>query len=175
LGRRSRKRPAPAAEPRRPRAPLEPPAAAEPSRPSRSETRAAEARSRLEPLPSAQRPLPVTISAVVALVIAVANIVAWLAGLEVRGERPALAGILVLSALMAACAAGLWRMRYWAVLGFEAMLALTVVYAALSLTVADNLGGFLLPLALIGLGGWLFYKLVRIMARLQMPTRAPRS
>jgi hypothetical protein len=159
LGRRRRKRPAPAVEP---------------ARPSRSEARAAEARAALEPLAPTERPLAVTISAVVALVIAVANVGAYVVGLEVRGQRPGIAGILVLSALMAACAVGLWRMRYWAVLGFQAMLALTVVYAALSLTVASSGRAVVLCVALVGLGGWLFYKLVRIMARLQMPTRTPR-
>jgi hypothetical protein len=159
LGRRRRKRPAPAVEP---------------ARASRSEARAAEARASLEPVAPAERPLAVTISAVVALVIAVANVGAYLAGLDVRGQRPGIGGILVLSGLMAACAVGLWRMRYWAVLGFEAMLALTVVYAALSLTVASSGRAVVLCVALVGLGGWLFYKLVRIMARLQMPTRAPR-
>jgi hypothetical protein len=169
LGRHRRKRPAPAVEPARAsRSELEP------ARASRSDARAAEARASLEPLAPTERPLAVTISAVVALVIAVANVGAYLAGLDVRGQRPGIGGILVLSGLMAACAVGLWRMRYWAVLGFEAMLALTVVYAALSLTVASSGRAVVLCVALVGLGGWLFYKLVRIMARLQMPTRAPR-
>lgn len=163
MGRRSRKRVPPRPEPT--------PA----PRPSRSEARAAETRATLEPLTPAERPLAVTISAVVAVVIAVANVVAYLAGLEVRGARPAITGILVLSVLLGACAIGLWRVRYWAVLGFEAMIALTVVYAALSLTVASNAAAIVLCVALIGLGGWLFYKLVRIMARLQMPVRAPRA
>ena len=54
------------------------------------------------------------------------------------------------------------------------MLALTVVYAALSLAVASSWGAVVLCLALIGLGGWLFWKLVRVMARIQMPGRAAR-
>jgi hypothetical protein len=151
------------------------PRAASPARAqSRSEQRAAATRDALEPLAPAERPLPVTIGAVVAAVIAVANLAAYAAGLKINGSRPGVVGIVVLSGLMTACAFGLWRMRYWAVLGFQAMLALTVVSAALSLTVASNAAAVVLCVALIVLGGWLFYKLVRIMARIQMPVRTPR-
>jgi uncharacterized membrane protein len=66
-------------------------------------------------------------------------------------------------------AVGMWRGRYWAVLGFQALLALTIIYAALSLTVAANLAAALLCAGVIGLAGFLFYKLVRAMARIQMP------
>ncbi len=116
-----------------------------------------------------------TIGAVVAGLIAVGNLVAYAAGLSVRHEKaPTLGGILILSALMGACSLGMWRARYWAVLGFEALLALTVVFAALSLTVASSIRGALLSVAIGGLGGWLFYKLVRAMARIQMPQRRER-
>ena len=41
---------------------------------------------------------------------------------------------------MAAAAIGMWQCRYWAVLGFEALLGIAIVFSALSLLVASNLG-----------------------------------
>jgi hypothetical protein len=69
----------------------------------------------------------------------------------------------------------MWHRRYWAVLGFEALLGITVAIAALSLLVASNLAAVALCVVIIGLGGWLFWKLVRVMARLQAPERRPRD
>ena len=48
-----------------------------------------------------------------------------------------------------------------------------VILAALSLLVASNLAALALCLALIFGGGYLFYRLVRVMARLQTPRREP--
>jgi hypothetical protein len=66
---------------------------------------------------------------------------------------------------------GMWNLRYWAVLGFQALLAVTIIIAALSLAVASNLLAVLLCLVIIVPGSWLFWKLVRVLARLQMPQR----
>ena len=140
---------------------------------ARSEARNAEARARLKPLAPGERPTSVTIAAVVALVVAIGNVVSLIAGVEVRGHKPAAGGVVLLSALMFAAAIGLWRARYWAVLGFEVLLALTIVYVAVALTVASNWWAVLLSLAVVGLAGWLFYKLIRAMARIQMPDRRP--
>jgi uncharacterized iron-regulated membrane protein len=40
--------------------------------------------------------------------------------------------------------------------------------------VASNVAAAVFCLAIIGLGGWLFWKLVRALARLQMPERRAR-
>jgi hypothetical protein len=178
LGRRSRKRgrPAPAAA----KAPTAkaPAAKAPPSGPlaparSRSEERNAAARARLEPLAPGERPDSVTVAAVVAVGLAVANVVLWAAGVEVRGQHTSALGVVAFAVLMLVTAAGLWRARYWAVLGFEALLALTILIAALSLTVASNLAAVVLCVGIIAAAGPLFWKLVRAMARIQMPERRP--
>jgi hypothetical protein len=83
--------------------------------------------------------------------------------------------VILFAALMAGAAWGMWHRRYWAVLGFEALLGITVAIAALSLLVASNLAAVALCVVIIGLGGWLFWKLVRVMARLQAPERRPRD
>jgi hypothetical protein len=72
---------------------------------------------------------------------------------------------------MLVAAYGMWRARYWAVMGFQALLAITIVIAGLSLTVASNAAAVALCAAIVGFGGWLFWKLIRAMARLQMPDR----
>jgi hypothetical protein len=65
----------------------------------------------------------------------------------------------------------MWRMRYWAVLGFEVLLGVLVVSAALSLMLASNLQAALLSLAVIAFTAPLFWFLIRAMARIQMPER----
>ena len=138
---------------------------------ARSEERNERIRQSLEPLAPGERPGAVTVAAILAAVLALANLGLALAGFEVRGEEQPLGGVAIFSALMFAAAAGMWRAKYWAVLGFQALLALTVMIAGLSLTVASNALAVLGSLAIVLLGGWLFWKLVRALARLQMPAR----
>jgi hypothetical protein len=140
---------------------------------ARSRERNAQARARLQPLARGERPASVTVAAFVALLIAIGNVASLIAGVEVRGHKPAPGGVVLLSALMLAAAVGLWRARYWAVLGFEVLLALTIIYVAVALTVASNWWAVLLCVVVVGLAGWLFYKLIRAMARIQMPDRGP--
>ena len=68
---------------------------------------------------------------------------------------------------MLVAAWGMWQRRYWAVLGFEALLAITLCIAALSLLVASNVAAVVLCVAILGPAGWLFWKLIRVMGRLQ--------
>ncbi|HEV2999671.1 MAG TPA: hypothetical protein VGW75_02940, partial [Solirubrobacteraceae bacterium] len=91
------------------------------------------------------------------------------------GERPAPGGTILFAALMLVAAYGMWRARYWAVLGFQALLALTIVIAATAMLVASNVAAVALCVTIVGLGGWLFWKLVRALARLQMPDRRSRT
>jgi uncharacterized membrane protein YccC len=161
MGRRSRKRSVSAAAPR--------PAAPAPPRTSRSEARNAEVRAQLRPLAPGEQPLPLLIAIAISVVLGVGNLVAYAAGQEIDGDRPAFFGIALLSGLLLVAAVGMWQGRYWAVLGFQALLGITVVLASLALLVAGNLAAVLVSVAIAGLGGWLFWKLVRIMARLQMP------
>jgi hypothetical protein len=168
LGRRSRKR----AE--RPAAEAKPVAregrSAEARRPS-AEERNATVRAGLEPLAEGERPGAVTVAAIVAFTLAVANLVSYLAGLKVSGERPAIGGIVVYEALLLAAAVGMWRARYWAVLGFQFMLGFLIVILALLLVRASNVLGVVVVLAIGVPAAWLFWRLIRAMARIQMPER----
>jgi hypothetical protein len=69
----------------------------------------------------------------------------------------------------------MWQCRYWAVLGFEALLGVAIVYAVLALLVAANLAAVVRCLAIIAIAGPLFWFLIRAMARIQLPSRRPQE
>jgi hypothetical protein len=137
---------------------------------SRSRERDDALRAQLEPFAPGERPFALQVSALLAALIAAGNLVALAAGATVDGTRP-VAGAVVLAALMAVFAVGLWQRRYLAVLAWEALLAVTLVYATLSLMLASNLAAVLVCVGLIAVAGPLFWLLIRIMARLQVPPR----
>jgi hypothetical protein len=134
-----------------------------------SEERNAEARAQLAPLAPGERPGAVTVAAILAAVLGLLNVVLYLAG--VRVQHTTFAGALVVGAVLLVAAVGMWQRRYWAVLGFEALLAITSIVAALSLMVASSVAGAVRALVTIAVSGTLFWKLIRAMARLQMPER----
>jgi hypothetical protein len=74
-------------------------------------------------------------------------------------------------ALMLAAAWGMWRVRYWAVLGMQALLGLVILVFSLFAMTAASIWALLLALAIIGSAGTLFWFMVKAMARIQMPTR----
>ena len=108
---------------------------------ARGREKDAAARAKLEPLAPGERPRAVTIAAIVAALLGLANLVLLAAGYEVAGRASSpTAGVLIFAALMAAAAIGMWQVRYWAVLGFEALLGIAIVFSALSLLVAVQRG-----------------------------------
>jgi hypothetical protein len=132
-------------------------------------------RAALEPLAPGERPRAVTFAAILAALLGIANVVLVAVGYEVEEGSGSVSGSLVFAGLMAVAAVGMWRVRYWAVLGFEAVLGIAIVFAALSLMLASNLTAVLLCLAIIGVATPLFWFLIRAMARIQMPARRPRE
>jgi hypothetical protein len=141
-----------------------------PRRP-RGEERDALLRAELAPLAPGERPPALTVAIVVALVLAVAVLVGAATVHDLNRRGGSLAGALFLAGVLVALASGMARRRYWAVLGFEALLAFQVLVTSIALVVASTVFAALLCAVSIGLGGWLFWKLVRVMARLQAPPR----
>jgi hypothetical protein len=113
----------------------------------------------------------VTVAAIVSTALGLLVLVAYLLDTEVAGERGTVQGLVILEALLLGMGYGLWRARYWAVLGFQALLVFQLIIAALSLMRASNWWAVLLTGSILIFGGWLFWKLIRSMARLQMPER----
>ena len=174
MARRSRKRRPGAASATRARSATAIATAESGPRRSRSEQRNAEARAKLVPLAPGQRPAAVTVAAVLALALGIGNLIAYAAGLTIDGKRPGLVSIALPSAIMLVAGLGMWRAKYWAVLGFQALLGILICYLALFLIRASNLLGFLVPIAIIVPAGFLFWKLVKSLARIQMPENPSR-
>jgi len=63
----------------------------------------------------------------------------------------------------------MWMMRYWALLGFQTLLAIGLVGFCLALVRVTSILWALVCVVVIGAGGFLFYKLVRVLSRVQMP------
>jgi hypothetical protein len=139
----------------------------------RSEERNREVREELEPLEPDERPLIVTIGAIVSGAVAISVIVAYLLGAEVNGDRPHIVQVIIPALLMGVMSVGMWQVRYWAVLGFQAVLALLIIAAVLGAISASTIGPILGNIALIAIAGTLFYFMIRAMARIQMPERTP--
>jgi hypothetical protein len=127
-----------------------------------------EARAKLDPLRPGERPTAVTVGAIVALVAALANLAAFLLNLG-DGNSRKLAGTLLPVFLLLLIAWGMWRAKYWAVLGMETLLALTIVGSVLAGIQAQNLRAAVVVVVLIGLCAPLFWFLIKAMARIQMP------
>jgi hypothetical protein len=123
-------------------------------------------RASLEPLAPGERPRAVTVGAVVAAVLGL-----LLVAQASFDDDADVRGLLVFAAVMFVAAAGMWKAQYWAVLGFQFFLGLTLVFAAVSLMFAGNVLGVVYSLAILAGSGVLFWKLVRAMARIQMPKR----
>ena len=170
MGSRSRKRRAPraAAGPGAPAAPAPSPRAA------KTEAKNQAVREALEPLERGERPPWVTYAAIFATVLGVLNVVLYVAGVRVTGSSDEEAGPLsaiIQGGILLVAAVGMWRAKYWAVLGFEVLMGVTTAFGALSLLVASSLRGALIALGVVLVCGTFFWKLIRAMARIQMPVR----
>jgi hypothetical protein len=143
---------------------------------ARAEERNREAREALQPLAGGERPLAVTIGAVISALVALSIVVAYLAGGEVNGAKPPLAQVLAPTLLTGLMAWGMWRARYWAVLGFQLILVFLIFSAVFGLTVqAATVAQFAATLGLLAVSGGFFFFMVKAMARIQMPDRGPRD
>jgi hypothetical protein len=132
------------------------------------------ARRSLKPLQPGERPTAVTVGAIAALVLALANVIATVAGVDTGGgsdEGQRVVGSLLVAGILLLVAWGMWKARYWAVLGMQTLLAITLVVSTLALIQATSLLAALILVVLIAAAGTLFWFLVKAMARIQMPER----
>jgi len=107
------------------------------------------------------------------------NLIAMVAGWNSLGgdtdEGRAAAFTILWSGILLAVAWGMWRSRYWAVLGMQTLLGITLILAALSLISVNEVGAALILLVILAAAGALFWFLVKAMARIQMPERPTRA
>jgi len=129
-------------------------------------------RSALEPLGEHERPPVLLVAVSICALLAVGVVIGALSIHDLSRRGGSLAAGLFLAAVLAALAHGMYRRRYWAVLGFEALLAFQIIVTSLALIVASTIKAAVICVIAIGLGGWLFWKLVRVMGRLQAGERA---
>jgi hypothetical protein len=131
---------------------------------ARSRERNEAIRAELQPLAPGERPLGLKLAIVLAIFFGVANVVAAALG---EAPGPALAFAFVSGAI----AYGLWQRSYAVILLFQALLALTIVVSALSLLFAGNVLAVIIVVVLVAVCAPVFWMLVRVMARLQVPSR----
>jgi len=138
-----------------------------------SERKDREAREALEPLEEGERPTVVTVGAVVCTVLVALSILGYALWDVLRPDepRPETFGTVVFVVLIGAMAYGLWRARYWAVLGFQSTLVLVIIASALNLISALSVFLAIGSLILMAGAGALFYFMIKAWARIQMPTR----
>jgi hypothetical protein len=141
---------------------------------AKAEERNQAAREALVPLDEDERPLVVTIGAIVAGLIALSIVAGYAAGVEVDGEKPRFAQAAAPALIMGVMAWGMWRARYWAVLGFQLILVFLIFSSVFGLAVqASSVAQFAATFGLLAVSGTFFFFMVKAMARIQMPQRTP--
>jgi hypothetical protein len=106
------------------------------------------------------------IAIAVALLLAIAVALGTASIHELSRHGGSIPGGLFLSAVLLTLAVGMYRRRYWALVGFEALLVFQMLIATLGLVLATRLYVALACVVGLALGGLLFWRLIRVMARL---------
>jgi hypothetical protein len=135
-------------------------------------TSAGEIRAELAPLGEDERPVALLVAVAVSGALAIGVLVGAASIHDLARHGGSLPGGIFLAGVLALLACGMYQRRYWAVLGFEALLAFQIIVTSLALVVAETLVAAGLCMLSIGLAGWLFWKLVRVMGRIQVGERA---
>jgi hypothetical protein len=135
----------------------------------RVEAENALAREQLVPLAPGERPWPLRASVIVTAIAGLGNLIAYAAGAHIEGKHPAASGILLFTLVMFVLAFGMWQRSALSVLIFMAVLACVIILFSLFLVEASNLLALVVPPIFIGGAGYLFWKLVRVLGRIQTP------
>ena len=121
----------------------------------------------LQPFPPGERPWPIVACAVLAFALGALTLILFIVGAKVAGTRPPPAPVFVYTGLMLGLGLGVWRMRYWAVLAFQALLAVGVLGFALAAVRVTSVLWLAICVVVIVAGAGLFWKLVRVLGRIQ--------
>lgn len=129
----------------------------------------------LLPLDPDERPRALLAAVAVASLLALGVLIGALSVHDLSRHGGSLPAGVFIAGVLLALANGMYRRRYWAVLSFEALLAFQIIVTSLALIVAETLLAAAICVVSIGLGGWLFWKLVRVMGRIQATEQQARG
>jgi hypothetical protein len=132
-------------------------------------------RQALRPLAPGERTPALIVASVVSVLLAIGVVVGALTTSDLRDKGGSLPFGIFLGLVFLAVGWGMWNGRYWAVLSFEAFLWFEVIVVTIALIVASTWSAFVLCVAVIALSGWLAWKLIRVMARIQAYDRRRRG
>jgi hypothetical protein len=141
---------------------------------AKAEVRNQEAREALVPLADGERPAVVTFSAVLCALVVASILITFALGVKVNGSVPKLNTILLPVVILGVLAWGMWKARYWAVVCFQLVLVFLIFTAVYGLMVeATSIAEISASVGLLVVSGALFWRMVKAMARIQMPDRVP--
>jgi hypothetical protein len=146
---------------------------------ARAEQKNQDAREALHPLYEGERPAVVTVGAifsgVVAVIFWVSTVIAIFSDTTVNGRQPHPLQLAIVAGVITAMAVGMWKARYWAVLGFQMVLVIFLLAGVLGLVSATTVPQVIGTVLLVGVCLAFFIFMVKAMARIQMPDRLPRE
>ena len=125
----------------------------------------------LAPLGEGERPAALVVATAICGLLAIVVIVGALTIHGLSRHGGSLPAGLFIGGVLALIAVGMHRRRYWAVLSFQALLTFQILVTSLALVVSSTITAAAGCLLSIALAGWLFWKLVRVMGRIQAAER----
>ncbi|MEI2702354.1 MAG: hypothetical protein V9E83_08135 [Baekduia sp.] len=136
-----------------------------------SEERNALVRADIEPLAPDERPPALIVAALVCVLLAAGNLITMAAGVEVSGEQNPVGRSVVLAFALSLLAGGIWSRSPVALLIFQALLIVTILFGFFGILSAANAAALIASTLVMLLAGTLFWKLIRVLARIQAPER----
>jgi thiamine-phosphate pyrophosphorylase len=140
-----------------------------------SEERNAALRAELRPFEDGERPAPAALAAIFIAAIGMANLILLALGYQPRAslrntEAQVAQGVFGVAAVL--LATQIWRLKPWALLLTQGLLAISSIFAFAALILAHSFLEALAPLVFVAIAGPLFWSLVRVLARAQAPREA---
>lgn len=139
---------------------------------SAAEERNAAARATLRPFEPGERPGPAAFAAMLIVAIGLANLLLLAIGYQpresLRNTEAQIAQV-GFSLGMVLLGTQVWRLRAWALLITQALLAVGSLFAFAALVLSPSVANAIGSVIVLAVTGTLFWKLVRVLARAQMP------
>lgn len=133
---------------------------------AKAEVKNQAAREALEPISTANRPRIVVV-ACAWLVVACVSIVVSLITADGNGVAAQRGSNVLVLAILVLAIVGTWRLKAWAILGTQTILALACVFTILAAVLMPNILVALLLVASALVSGAIFYRMVNVLARVQ--------